>query len=266
MELSLITGKIGIVTVIEGQLDIYVNSQLQILKSGDIILITPLFVYDEIKESEDAKIETLLLELHIFFERIKQIFNIAFPNFLYTHPVVHLDDKEFAELLQRISVVRHLQEIEQVSENHPALKKIFQISAQVNSEGILLELLSSFFYKYREIIFGTDKSKNSKDNILPRFLLHLNQNFTHQKSVSYYASLENLSVGHFSSLIRSASGHSPIHWIITITINNAKIQLKDKDKSIKEISQALGFPEQFTFRKYFKQHTGMSPSEYRNNI
>ena len=49
MELSLITGKIGIVTVIEGQLDIYVNSQLQILKSGDIILITPLFVYDEIK-------------------------------------------------------------------------------------------------------------------------------------------------------------------------------------------------------------------------
>ncbi|MBO7573165.1 MAG: AraC family transcriptional regulator, partial [Bacteroidales bacterium] len=25
----------------------------------------------------------------------------------------------------------------------------------------------------------------------------------------------------------------------------------------------LGFPEQFTFRKYFKTHTGISPSEYQ---
>ena len=25
----------------------------------------------------------------------------------------------------------------------------------------------------------------------------------------------------------------------------------------------LNFPEQFTFRKYFKQHTGIAPKEYR---
>jgi AraC-like DNA-binding protein len=28
----------------------------------------------------------------------------------------------------------------------------------------------------------------------------------------------------------------------------------------------LGFPEQLTFRKYFKAHTGFSPSEYRKGI
>ena len=43
----------------------------------------------------------------------------------------------------------------------------------------------------------------------------------------------------------------------------AKTLLDKSSKSIKEISQELGFPEQFTFRKYFKQHTGMSPTDYR---
>ncbi|MBO6073593.1 MAG: helix-turn-helix domain-containing protein, partial [Paludibacteraceae bacterium] len=32
----------------------------------------------------------------------------------------------------------------------------------------------------------------------------------------------------------------------------------------KEVAAELGFPEQFTFRKYFKTHTGISPSEFRH--
>ena len=29
------------------------------------------------------------------------------------------------------------------------------------------------------------------------------------------------------------------------------------------VAYELGFPEQFTFRKYFKSHTGQSPTEYQ---
>ena len=32
---------------------------------------------------------------------------------------------------------------------------------------------------------------------------------------------------------------------------------------VKDVADSLGFPEQFTFRKYFKTHTGMSPTEFR---
>ena len=42
----------------------------------------------------------------------------------------------------------------------------------------------------------------------------------------------------------------------------------DSEKSldrikIKEVAQELNFPEQFTFRKYFKLYTGVSPKEYK---
>ena len=46
-------------------------------------------------------------------------------------------------------------------------------------------------------------------------------------------------------------------------ISNAKLQLTRTNKSIKEIDEELNFPEQFTFGKYFRQYTGISPKNYR---
>ena len=61
------------------------------------------------------------------------------------------------------------------------------------------------------------------------------------------------------------SGPTPSDWIIAITIVQSKLLLEKTRKSIKEIAAELNFPEQFTFRKYFKQHTGIPPKEYRLN-
>ena len=48
-----------------------------------------------------------------------------------------------------------------------------------------------------------------------------------------------------------------------MTIIDAKLLLAQSDKSIKEVAAELHFPEQFTFRKFFKTHVGLSPKDYR---
>jgi len=48
-----------------------------------------------------------------------------------------------------------------------------------------------------------------------------------------------------------------------VTVNQAKSLLRKPDTQVKQVADELGFPEQFTFRKYFKTHTGMSPTEFR---
>lgn len=93
--------------------------------------------------------------------------------------------------------------------------------------------------------------------------LAVQQNFVEHRDVAWYASQANMSTGYFSRCIRQTVGKSPSHIIALYTVQMAKALLDKSTKSIKEISQELGFPEQFTFRKYFKQHTGMSPSDYR---
>lgn len=54
-----------------------------------------------------------------------------------------------------------------------------------------------------------------------------------------------------------------MQWIISYTVNQAKRLLSQTELSVKEIAEKLGFPEQFTFRKYFKTHTEMSPTDFR---
>ncbi len=87
--------------------------------------------------------------------------------------------------------------------------------------------------------------------------------FVEHRDVAWYASQTNMSTGYFSRCIRQTIGRLPSHIIALYTVQMAKALLDKSSKSIKEISQELGFPEQFTFRKYFKLHTGMSPTDYR---
>ena len=95
------------------------------------------------------------------------------------------------------------------------------------------------------------------------FMQSLGLHYAERYPVSRYAGEVHLSVRHFSALIRSYTGQRPMEWITTYTIGQAKHLLSLTDLSIKEIAGQLGFPEQFTFRKYFKRVVGVSPSEYR---
>jgi AraC-like DNA-binding protein len=49
-------------------------------------------------------------------------------------------------------------------------------------------------------------------------------------------------------------------------ILEAKNLLRYSDDSIKEIVYKLNFQSASVFNKFFKLHTGMSPSEYRKGI
>jgi len=67
-----------------------------------------------------------------------------------------------------------------------------------------------------------------------------------------------------SKLIKQVSGRSAPDWIDSFVILEAKNMLKYTDDSIKEIVFKLHFPNPSVFYKFFKAHTGMTPSEYRN--
>jgi AraC-like DNA-binding protein len=55
-----------------------------------------------------------------------------------------------------------------------------------------------------------------------------------------------------------------MEWITERTIVLIKFLLENSNKSIQEISNELNFPNQSFFTRYFKQHTGMTPTAYRN--
>ncbi len=81
--------------------------------------------------------------------------------------------------------------------------------------------------------------------------------------VSFYAVQMSMTVKQLSALVRKIFGVSPGQMIHEKRAVEAKRLLSNTDKSIKEVAYFLGFQQSTYFTKFFKQHVGMTPKEFR---
>jgi AraC-like DNA-binding protein len=58
------------------------------------------------------------------------------------------------------------------------------------------------------------------------------------------------------------TGLSQHQYFLQMKISKAKVLLEEKDKSIKEVALLLGFEDQYYFSRFFRNRTGMSPSDW----
>lgn len=84
-----------------------------------------------------------------------------------------------------------------------------------------------------------------------------------ERNVSFYARQLNITPKYLSSVVKEVSGKTAARWIDESVILEAKALLKYSGLSIQEIAYQLNFSTQSFFGKYFKQHTGTSPSRYK---
>ncbi|MCD8167119.1 MAG: helix-turn-helix domain-containing protein [Bacteroides sp.] len=108
------------------------------------------------------------------------------------------------------------------------------------------------------------KEQNRSEQIYKEFIYLIMENYKKEHSVQFYAEKLGLTLQHFSSTIKKASGRTPHEVITQILIMDAKAQLKTTELPIKEIAMELGFSNHGFFNKFFKQHVEMTPREYRN--
>lgn len=73
----------------------------------------------------------------------------------------------------------------------------------------------------------------------------------------------NISEIYFRRLFKQRCGVTPKQFIINLRITKAKQLLSEGQKKIWAISEKCGFSSPYHFCRSFKQHTGMTPQEYR---
>lgn len=104
---------------------------------------------------------------------------------------------------------------------------------------------------------------NRDTEIYQEFMHLLLKYYTTQHNVSFYAEQLGLTPSYFSTSIRKATGKKPLEVIVQTLITDAKAQLKGTNLEIKNIAIGLGFSNLSFFNKFFRQHVGMTPQEYR---
>lgn len=105
--------------------------------------------------------------------------------------------------------------------------------------------------------------RSRREEYFQRFMALLRQHYMRERSVGFYAAQLNLSPKYLTTIIRQTTGSTAINWIDDYVILEAKNMLRYSTMSIQEIAYCLNFPNQSFFGKYFKNHTGLTPSAYR---
>lgn len=107
---------------------------------------------------------------------------------------------------------------------------------------------------------------NRKEELFKRFINLIHQHCTTQREVSFYANALFITSRYLSSIVQDISGHTAKNIIDNHVILEIKVLLESTDLSIQEISNRLQFPDQSFFGRYFKKHTGVSPTQYRHAV
>lgn len=82
-------------------------------------------------------------------------------------------------------------------------------------------------------------------------------------AVSYFAGQLHLSANYFGDLIKKETGNTAQEYIQAKLLQVAKEKIFNPGKSISEIAYELGFAYPQHFTRFFKQHSGYTPNEYK---
>ena len=85
-------------------------------------------------------------------------------------------------------------------------------------------------------------------------------------TVAYFADKCCLSNGYFGNLVRVETGRTAKDIISDHLLAHAKQLLNDEELTVTMISNRLGFEYPQHFVRFFKSHTGKTPSAYRNAL
>lgn len=112
----------------------------------------------------------------------------------------------------------------------------------------------------------TSELMRNLDALLDNYLSNenLSKRNMAQPSVAWCANHFNLSPNYFGDLVRKESNISAQNYIQMKIIEKSKSLLSDHNKSINDIAAQLGFSYANHFTRFFRNKTGMTPSQFRD--
>ena len=225
-----------------------------------LIIHSPVFPMLELSRTNDFASTLLQDQIGNIYSLFSQ--HLPSPQHIYAiTPYMQLSDEQQRFFLQRVEEIRTKeQQLSYV--NHPLQRNILTTVINLLRQSTIME----HAFLFSQQLLRADQVPSHKRQVLMTFILSLNQEYKQHRTVQYYAEQQNLSARHFADIIKQESHYTPMEWINMVTINQAKNLLRQPNMLVKQVADELGFPEQFTFRKYFKTHTGISPTEYQNSI
>lgn len=95
---------------------------------------------------------------------------------------------------------------------------------------------------------------------------YINEKYSEPIHIQEIADYCGLDRSYLGKLFKTATGQTPQKYLMTHRMKRAGELLLETDLPIRHVGFSVGYNDPLAFSKVFKQETGFSPSEYRNNM
>ena len=236
-----------------GQVRYTMDTLERVVNPGDLLIVSERHIIDNYQPSPDLDGLCIIVSVKFFHEIIQNISDLsALLLFAKHHPVIHLKDRE-----------QHV-----FKEYYGVIRSKLQVKDNRFRKDLIRTLLLAMFYDLSNVIYHfqhlTDEEHLTRaDVIFTKFIKLIEENCRHERRVSWYAQQLDITPKYLSESVKHVSRRTPNEWIDNYVLLELRVMLKNTTKTIKDITVEMNFPNQSFLGKYFKEHVGVSPSEYR---
>ncbi len=137
-------------------------------------------------------------------------------------------------------------------------------------ESILRHLTFSLLYQCAGLYENnTEPDASPSDRgkeIVNSFRQLVKKHCTENRKLEFYAGKLFITPKHLTETLKHETGKTAGALINEAVIMEAKLLLNDKTQTVQRIAGVLNFPDQAVFSKFFKRHSGITPTEWRKGL
>ena len=116
------------------------------------------------------------------------------------------------------------------------------------------------------ILISTEMAtQQTSNNTLQKVLHHINKHYTEDITLTSIAEKFGFSTSYITKLFRNFLGKGTVDYINDLRLTAACEYLISSNHSIGEISNKIGFSNQYYFNRLFKRKYGVTPKEFRKS-
>ncbi|MDO5762167.1 MAG: helix-turn-helix domain-containing protein, partial [Bacteroidales bacterium] len=136
---------------------------------------------------------------------------------------------------------------------------------EVVAKSYIQIMLCNYFHRYANSNERTSEKQphSRREELFVKFIKMVKEHYLTDRAITFYADKLCVSPKYLSSIVHQVSGKYATEWINQYVILEAKSMLRMEAVAIKDVSNHLNFANQSFFAKFFKQHTGYTPKEYK---
>lgn len=239
------------IVMMSGEASLSINLNEYRIRPNDVVVFSPEVSINVVDYTEEASAYMIAFSKS-FVNEIQIDLATSLPVYMRfgKDPVLHATSADVGEIRQVFQLIKTMLRSDKERYRHEIIRTLFTTAFYIITD-----------LNQREC--PANRAKGRGELIFEEFTSLLQRYNKRERNVGFYAKQLNITPKYLSSVVKEVSGKTAARWIDESVILEAKTLLKYSGMSIQEIAYSLNFSTQSFFGKYFKQHTGTSPSRYK---